>query len=123
MAEKRCSKEPRRQRGVYLPYLGDIRGSRMLTQERLGALAGCSRETIYRLENGRRGADYCTAWMLAGVEMDSGGSSLDSFLARPLKDLPVPFLGAEQRCFKAALNVLQAVALPFPFLFPISVVC
>jgi DNA-binding XRE family transcriptional regulator len=56
VAEKR-----RRQRGVYLQYLADIRMRRHLTQERLSALARVSRESIYRLEGGKRRADYRTA--------------------------------------------------------------
>jgi transcriptional regulator with XRE-family HTH domain len=58
MNEKRRSKEgtARRKKGTCLPHLRAIRRSRYLTQERLSALSGVSRESIYRLEGGRRGA-------------------------------------------------------------------
>jgi len=67
MYEKRRRKEeaPRRKKGTYLPHLRAIRKSRMLTQERLSALSGVSRESIYRLEGGRRGAMPDTVWKLA----------------------------------------------------------
>jgi transcriptional regulator with XRE-family HTH domain len=67
MNEKRRSKEgtPRRKKGTYLPYLADLRRTRGLTQERLSALSGVSRESIYRLESGRRGAMPDTMWKLA----------------------------------------------------------
>jgi transcriptional regulator with XRE-family HTH domain len=48
-----------------LPHLRAIRKSRMLSQERLSALSGVSRESIYRLESGRRGAMPDTLWRLA----------------------------------------------------------
>jgi len=67
MNEKRRSKKgtARRRRGTYLPYLADLRRTRGLTQERLSALSGVSRESIYRLEGGRRGALPDTMWKLA----------------------------------------------------------
>jgi DNA-binding XRE family transcriptional regulator len=52
-------------RGTCLPHLRAIRRSRMLTQEHLSALSGVSRERIYRLEGGRRGALPDTLWNLA----------------------------------------------------------
>jgi transcriptional regulator with XRE-family HTH domain len=55
----------RRNKGTYLPYLADLRRTRGLTQERLSALSGVSRESIYRLEGGRRGAMPDTLWKLA----------------------------------------------------------
>ena len=55
----------RRRRGTCLPHLRAIRRSRMLTQERLSVLSGVGRETIYRLEGGRRGAMPDTLWKLA----------------------------------------------------------
>jgi len=65
--ERRRSKEgtARRRRGTYLPYLRAVRTSRMLSQQRLSALSGVSRESIYRLEGGRRGAMPDTLWKLA----------------------------------------------------------
>jgi transcriptional regulator with XRE-family HTH domain len=65
--ERRRSKEgtARRRRGTCLPHLRTIRTSRMLTQERLSKLSGVSRESIYRLEGGRRGALPDTLWKLA----------------------------------------------------------
>jgi transcriptional regulator with XRE-family HTH domain len=48
-----------------LPHLGAIRRRRHLTQERLSALSGVSRETIYRLEGGERAAHPRTVWKLA----------------------------------------------------------
>jgi transcriptional regulator with XRE-family HTH domain len=65
--ERRRSKEgtARRRRGSYLPYLADLRRTRGLTQERLSALSGVSRESIYRLEGRRRGAMPDTLWKLA----------------------------------------------------------
>ena len=67
MDETRRRKEeaPRRKKGTYLPYLADLRRTRGLTQERLSALSGVSRESIYRLEGGRRGAMPDTLGKLA----------------------------------------------------------
>jgi transcriptional regulator with XRE-family HTH domain len=65
--ERRPSEEgaSRRRKGTRLPHLGAIRRRRHLTQERLSALSGVSRETIYRLEGGERAAHSRTAWKLA----------------------------------------------------------
>jgi transcriptional regulator with XRE-family HTH domain len=65
--ERRRSKEgtAHRRRGAYLPYLASLRRTRGLTQERLSALSGVSRESIYRLEGGRRGAMPDTLCKLA----------------------------------------------------------
>jgi transcriptional regulator with XRE-family HTH domain len=67
MNEKRRRKEgtARRKKGTCLPHLRAVRKSRMLTQERLSALSGVSRESIYRLEGGERGAMPDTLWKLA----------------------------------------------------------
>jgi DNA-binding XRE family transcriptional regulator len=56
---------PRRMRGARLPHLRSIRERRFLRQERLSALSGVSRTTVYRLEGGQRGAQARTAWRLA----------------------------------------------------------
>ena len=55
----------RKMRGTRLPHLRSIRERRFLTQERLSALSGVSRTTVYRLEGGGRGAQARTAWKLA----------------------------------------------------------
>jgi transcriptional regulator with XRE-family HTH domain len=46
----------RREKGTHLTHLRATRMSRHLTQEQLSMLSGVSRESIYRLEAGRRGA-------------------------------------------------------------------
>jgi transcriptional regulator with XRE-family HTH domain len=54
-----------------LPHLRAIRKSRMLSQERLSALSGVSRESIYRLEGGKRGAmpdTLCKLALALGVD-------------------------------------------------------
>jgi transcriptional regulator with XRE-family HTH domain len=65
--QRRRSKDgtARRRKGTYLPHLQAIRRSRYLTQERLSALSGVSRESIYRLEGGKRGAMPHTLGKLA----------------------------------------------------------
>jgi DNA-binding XRE family transcriptional regulator len=55
----------RRRKGTCLPHLKVIRRNRHLTQERLSALSGVSRESIYRLEGDKRGAMPDTMWKLA----------------------------------------------------------
>ena len=67
MQEKKRRNEgaSRRRKGTYLPYLADLRRSRGLTQEHLSALSGVSRESIYRLEGGKRGAMPDTMCKLA----------------------------------------------------------
>jgi transcriptional regulator with XRE-family HTH domain len=67
MKDKHPSKQrpSRRKKGTYLPYLADLRRTRGLTQEHLSALSGVSRESIYRLEGGKRGALPDTLWKLA----------------------------------------------------------
>ncbi len=82
MQERRRGKEgtARRKKGTYLPYLADLRRTRGLTQERLSALSGVSRESIYRLEGGRRGAMPDTLWKLA---LALGVSPEDLIYTRP----------------------------------------
>lgn len=67
MAEKRNGAEgtEQRVRGTRLPHLRSIREDRFLTQERLSALSGVARTTIYRIEGGRRGAMPGTLWKLS----------------------------------------------------------
>ena len=67
MQKRRYSKEgtARRKKGTYLPYLADLRRTRGLTQDRLSVLSGVSRESIYRLEGGKRGAMPDTLGKLA----------------------------------------------------------
>jgi transcriptional regulator with XRE-family HTH domain len=57
--------QPQRIRGIPLPYLREIRQSRGLSQKDLGELARVSSGTIYRLENGLRGAYPGTVRKLA----------------------------------------------------------
>ena len=52
-------------RGTPLPSLRGLRQSRGLTQRELADLAGVSRGSIYRLENGLRGAYPVTVQALA----------------------------------------------------------
>jgi transcriptional regulator with XRE-family HTH domain len=67
VSEKRRRNEgaSRRRRGTFLPHLRAIRTSRHLSQEHLSALSGVSRESIYRLEGGKRGAMPDTLLKLA----------------------------------------------------------
>jgi transcriptional regulator with XRE-family HTH domain len=64
-----CSEEPQpnRIRGIRLPYLREIRQSRGLSQRDLGELARVSPGTVYRLENGLRGAYPGTVRKLAAA--------------------------------------------------------
>ena len=48
--------QPYRKRGISLPYLRELRQSRGLSQKELGELARVSSGTVYRVENGLRGA-------------------------------------------------------------------
>ena len=61
------SEEPNRQRnrGIPLPYLRELRHSKGLSQRELGELARVSSGTVYRLENGLRGAYPGTVRKLA----------------------------------------------------------
>ena len=54
-----------RNRGIQLPYLREIRQSRVLSQKGLGELARVSSGTVYRVENGLRGAYPGTVRKLA----------------------------------------------------------
>jgi transcriptional regulator with XRE-family HTH domain len=57
--------QPHHTRGIPLPYLREIRQSRGLSQRELGELARVSSGTVYRLENGLRGAYPGTVRKLA----------------------------------------------------------
>lgn len=48
--------ERHRNRSIPLPHLREVRQSRGLSQRELGELARVSSGTVYRLENGLRGA-------------------------------------------------------------------
>jgi transcriptional regulator with XRE-family HTH domain len=52
-------------RGIPLPYLKEVRQSRGLSQRELGELARVSPGTVYRVENGLRGAYPGTVRKLA----------------------------------------------------------
>jgi transcriptional regulator with XRE-family HTH domain len=52
-------------RGIPLPYLRELRRSKGLSQRDLGKLAGVSSGTVYRVENGLRGAYLATVRKLA----------------------------------------------------------
>ncbi len=54
-----------RNRSIPLPHLRELRRSRGLSQKELGELAGVSSGTVYRLENGLRGAYLGTVRKLA----------------------------------------------------------
>ena len=67
MRKKRRSNEgpSRRNKGTRLTYLRAIRRGKWLSQQQLSVLSGVSRESIYRLEAGKRGAMPNTVWKLA----------------------------------------------------------
>jgi len=50
------SQERSRNRSIHLPYLRELRRRRRLSQKELGEVAIVSPGTVYRLENGLRGA-------------------------------------------------------------------
>ena len=54
-----------RNRGIPLPYLRELRRSKGLSQRELGELARVSPGTVYRVENGLRGAYPGTVRKLA----------------------------------------------------------
>ena len=56
---------PYRNRSIPLPHLRELRRSRGLSQKELGELAGVASGTVYRLENGLRGAYPGTVRKLA----------------------------------------------------------
>ena len=58
-------KEKCTNRSTHLPSLRPVRQSGGLTQRELAGLAGVSRSSIYRLENGQRGAYPVTVRKLA----------------------------------------------------------
>jgi transcriptional regulator with XRE-family HTH domain len=56
---------PYRNRSIPLPHLRELRRSRGLSQKELGELAKVASGTVYRLENGLRGAYPGTVRKLA----------------------------------------------------------
>jgi transcriptional regulator with XRE-family HTH domain len=54
-------------RGIPLPYLREVRQSKGLSQKDLGELARVSSGTVYRVENGLRGAYPGTVRKLAAA--------------------------------------------------------
>ena len=54
-----------RSRSIPLPFLRELRQSRGLSQKELGEIAGVASGTVYRLENGLRGAYPGTVRKLA----------------------------------------------------------
>jgi transcriptional regulator with XRE-family HTH domain len=54
-----------RYRGILLPHLKEVRQSKGLSQRELGELARVSSGTVYRVENGLRGAYAGTVKKLA----------------------------------------------------------
>ena len=63
----REDQEQYRYRGIPLPHLKELRRSRGLSQKELGEVAGVSSGTVYRLENGLRGAYPGTVRKLASA--------------------------------------------------------
>jgi transcriptional regulator with XRE-family HTH domain len=59
------SQERSRDRSIPLPYLRELRRRKGLSQKELGDLARVSPGTVYRLENGLRGAYPGTVRKLA----------------------------------------------------------
>ena len=56
-----------RNRSIPLPHLRELRQSRGLSQKELGELAEVASGTVYRLENGLRGASPGTVRKLAAA--------------------------------------------------------
>ena len=63
----REDQEQYQNRSIPLPHLRELRQSRGLSQKDLGELAKVSSGTVYRLENGLRGAYPGTVRKLAGA--------------------------------------------------------
>ena len=63
----RIDRERQRNRSILLPHLRELRRSRGLSQKELGDLAEVASGTVYRLENGLRGAYPGTVRKLAGA--------------------------------------------------------
>ena len=59
------SQKQHRYRSIPLPYLREVRRSKGLSQRELGELARVSSGTVYRIENGLRGAYPGTVRKLA----------------------------------------------------------
>ena len=69
MSQDCCREDqgPYRNRSIPLPHLRELRRSRGLSQKELGEVASVSSGTVYRLENGLRGAYPGTVRKLAGA--------------------------------------------------------
>lgn len=63
----REDRERHRNRSIPLPHLRELRQSKGLSQRELGQLARVSSGTVYRLENGLRGAYPGTVRKLASA--------------------------------------------------------
>ena len=61
------SQERSHNRSIHLPYLRELRRRKGLSQKELGEVARVSPGTVYRLENGLRGAYPGTVRKLATV--------------------------------------------------------
>lgn len=66
-AQRREQREICTSRSVPLPHLRQRRQTKGLSQRELGSLAGVSSGTVYRLENGLRGAYPVTLRKLAAA--------------------------------------------------------
>ena len=64
---RRADQEQYQNRSIPLPHLRELRRSRGLSQKELGELAGVASGTVYRLENGLRGAYPGTVRKLASA--------------------------------------------------------
>jgi transcriptional regulator with XRE-family HTH domain len=65
------SQDRYRNRSIHLPYLRELRQRKGLSQKELGDLARLSPGTVYRVENGLRGAYPGTVRKLAtALEVD-----------------------------------------------------
>ena len=65
MSQDHTKEDQHRNRSIPLPRLRELRRSRGLSQKELGELAGVASGTVYRLENGLRGAYPGTVRKLA----------------------------------------------------------
>ena len=65
--QREANEEGCSDRGIPLPALRELRRSRGLSQRGLGRLAGVSPGTVFRLENGLRGAYPTTVHKLASA--------------------------------------------------------
>ncbi len=66
-ARRKGARETCQNRSTQLPHLRELRQSSGLSQRDLGRLAGISSGTVYRVENGLRGAYASTVRKLAAA--------------------------------------------------------